>query len=252
MIPIQSQIEQVQFEKWMQQKGLSESSISKYARQAHKRILRDIGLSFYQMKNVEELSQLLTDVRMLEQQMINDPRRMYSSAVSNYIKFKSEKEDMENTNNDLTYERAVEKILQPSRKIPTWNDSPQPRASLVIGSMTRYERKAQVGANAIVLANFECQVNGNHRFFNSRKTHQNYVEAHHLIPIAYQGIFEHGIDIVENIVALCPACHRCIHYAEDRSRMELVDQLFKKITPNLNRVGIEIKRKELLELYQIV
>lgn len=251
MISIQSQTEQIQFERWLQQKGLSKSSISKYARQAHNRILKDIGLSFYQINNVEELSQVLIDVRILEQKMAKDPRRMYSSAVSNYIKFKSENADIKNTRNDLEYERAVEQILQPSQTMPAWNNSPQPRANLVIGSVTRYERKAQVGADAIILANFECQVNENHRFFNSRKTHKNYVEAHHLVPIAYQGIFENGIDIVENIVALCPVCHRCIHYAENSSIIKLVDQLFEKAVPKLSQVGIEIKRKELLELYQI-
>lgn len=68
---------------------LSASTISKYSEQASNRILKDLGVNIYEIESMEKLHQLLRDVKLLEQQMLKDPRRMYSAAVSNYIKFKA-------------------------------------------------------------------------------------------------------------------------------------------------------------------
>ena len=235
---------------WLRKKGLSPSSISKYTTQSHNRILKDLGVSFYELNSVEQLNQLLLDVRKLEKLMEKDPRRMYSSAVSNYIKFQSETADFSNTLEDNKYEFRVEETLASLANKPEYNNSPRPRAKLIEGSATRYERDAKVGAEAITLSNYECQIDYFHKFFISRRTHKNYVEAHHLIPIAYQGIFEYGIDEVENIACLCPVCHSCIHYGVNHERVHLIDQLYKKFQKQLYTIGIEIQQNELLDLYQ--
>ena len=238
------------FQHWLRKKGLSPSSVSKYASQSHNRILKDLGVSFYELNSIEQLNQLLLDVRKLEKLMEKDPRRMYSSAVSNYIKFQSETADFSNTLEDNKYEFRVEETLASLADNPEYNNSPRPRARLIEGSTTRYARDAKVGADAITLSNYECQIDSFHKFFISRRTRKNYVEAHHLIPIAYQGIFEYGIDEVENIACLCPVCHSCIHYGVNNDRVYLIDQLYNKFQTKLYTIGIEIKQKELLELYQ--
>ena len=38
-----------------------------------------------------------------------------------------------------------------------------------------------------------------------------YLEVHHVVPLV-----EQGWDAPENAVALCPNCHRAMHYAGDR------------------------------------
>ena len=53
----------------------------------------------------------MQDVRKLEKMMEKDSRRMYSSAVSNYIKFQSETADFSNTLEDNKYEFRVEETL---------------------------------------------------------------------------------------------------------------------------------------------
>lgn len=238
------------FQHWLRKKGLSPSSVSKYASQSHNRILKDLGVSFYELNSVEQLNQLLLDVRKLEKLMEKDPRRMYSSAVSNYIKFQSETADFSNTLEDNKYEFRVEETLASLANMPEYNSSPRPRAKLIEGSATRYARDAKVGADAIALSNYECQIDSFHKFFISRRTQKNYVEAHHLIPIAYQGIFKYGIDEVENIACLCPVCHSCIHYGVNYERVHLINQLYKKFQKKLYTIGIEIQQRELLELYQ--
>jgi len=131
--------------------------------------------TFYELDSLEELNQLLMDVRELEKLMEKDPRRMYSSAVSNYIKFQSETADFTNTIEDNSYEFRVEETLDSLADNPEYNNSPRPRAKLIEGSATRYARDAKVGADAITLSNYECQIDSFHKFFISRRTHKNYV-----------------------------------------------------------------------------
>ncbi|MGX7199803.1 hypothetical protein [Enterococcus nangangensis] len=173
------------FKQWLSRRGLSQSSIAKYATQAHNKIVKDLGISFYTLTKSTDLAQLLNDVRLMEKQMEHDPKRMYSSAVSNYIKFISESADLKNTLDDANYENDINQWIATNPA----NHFSSP-AKLVTGSTTRYARNPQVGATAIVLANYSCQINNNHQTFTSRTTHRNYVEAHHLIPIAYQAMLE--------------------------------------------------------------
>jgi 5-methylcytosine-specific restriction protein A len=62
---------------------------------------------------------------------------------------------------------------------------------------------------------FRCRVDSKHITFVSN--HKNYVEGHHLIPMFQQKNYSFNLDNIDNIVSLCPTCHREIHYADDRS-----------------------------------
>lgn len=236
------------FIRWLKKRGLSDSSISKYSKQANNRIIQDLGISFYSVEKIDDLSQLLTDVKLLESLMPKDPKRMYSAAVSNYIKYRVEAIDIENTVKDSYYGYEVEKIIIEEEN-KSFNLNPQ--SALTKKELFQYQRDPKVGARALISADYQCKINNKHRFFTSRRTKRNYVEAHHLIPIAYQSLFENGIDIVDNIVSLCPVCHKCIHYGENSARVEMIHTLYQGFQFNLRKSAIEIREKELLELYQI-
>jgi 5-methylcytosine-specific restriction protein A len=79
-----------------------------------------------------------------------------------------------------------------------------------------YKRNAEIGKLSIINSNFKCEFNPEHKTFISRVTKSNYVEAHHLIPMQYQIEFwekyNKNIDCVQNIISLCPICHRALHY----------------------------------------
>lgn len=246
-----SQNNRAQFGQWLKNKGLSESSRQKYASQAHRRILRDLGIDFYKVESMVELQQLILDVRQMESKMEKDPRRMYSAAVGNYVKFRAELENQLDTLEDSLYQATIETqlIQEKNKSSAAWNERPQPSTKLVTGSQTRFQRNPKVGAQAILLANYSCKINPDHQFFISRRTHQNYVEAHHLIPIAYQGLFSCGVDIIENVVCLCPVCHRLIHYGEDKVRREVINQLYQDSIEKLTFVGLHLEKDELMELY---
>ena len=63
--------------------------------------------------------------------MEKDPRRMHSSAVSNYIKIQSETANFTNTIEDNSYEFRVEETLASLADNPEYNNSPRPRAKLI-------------------------------------------------------------------------------------------------------------------------
>lgn len=236
---------------WFELKRLSTSTIAKYSNQAHNRIFKELKISFYELKVLTDLQDLLIKVKRLEKQMPNDPKRMYSSAVSNYIKYKIHSETPDNHHQDLDYLIDVEETLARTTSLPTHIVTPRDSTELISGTTNQFSRNKRVGAHAIQLANYTCQIDSNHRLFISRKTKKNYVEAHHLIPIAYQAMFEHSIDTIENIVSLCSSCHRMVHFGLDTSRIELLEQLYNRFKNQLRLVGTPIKFKDLLELYGI-
>ena len=79
------------------------------------------------------------------------------------------------------------------------------------------------------------------------------MEAHHLIPIPcsslYYERFHASLDRPENIVSLCPACHRAIHFGTDDKKEELLKILFEKKKQQLSDIGIKITLKELMRHY---
>ena len=76
------------------------------------------------------------------------------------------------------------------------------------------------GKIAISQSDYRCNANENHTTFESKKTKRDFMEAHHLIPMSKaKDIYEKqniNVDCVENLVSLCPNCHRATHYGSNR------------------------------------
>lgn len=238
------------FKKWLANRGLSVSSIQKYSSQANKRIIKELGIDFYDVKSLDSLRDLLLAVKEMEANMPKDPKRMYSAAVSNYIKYKTELFNHLDTMNDYQYLTDIEKAFNINEESSDDYDF-KPQTKRIQTVNNRYLRNPLVGKEAIMKANYLCQHDSSHQFFISKATHHNYVEAHHLIPIAYQALFTNGIDVVENVVALCPVCHRCIHYGINEQRKSILTHLYKNSEEKLYRAGIDVRLKELFELYEM-
>jgi len=100
-------------------------------------------------------------------------------------------------------------------------------------------------------ANYICEFNHKHNTFTSKSTKEKYVEAHHLIPFSKRKKFEVNIDIEENLIALCPNCHRLIHLAEDEERISLLNNLFSFRKEKLENQMIEISIEQLYKMYNV-
>jgi 5-methylcytosine-specific restriction protein A len=132
-------------------------------------------------------------------------------------------------------------------------EEPQPKPSPLInrGGREYWGRDARKSKEAIHKAQYKCEFNPSHETFISDKTGKNYMEAHHLIPINKQDLFENSLDVPGNIVSLCPNCHRRIHHAEKEDKKQFIRELFKQRTHKLKAFGIYITLEELFIMYNL-
>ncbi|MBT5107026.1 MAG: DUF3578 domain-containing protein [Porticoccaceae bacterium] len=103
---------------------------------------------------------------------------------------------------------------------------------------------------ALETANFLCENDSNHETFISARSGHQFVEAHHLIPMEFQDNYEYSIDVPENIISLCPNCHRRFHNAENDVKSKIVEKFWERRHHHLrsNR-GIRANLTELLAYY---
>jgi hypothetical protein len=110
-----------------------------------------------------------------------------------------------------------------------------------------------IGKIAIIKAGYSCEFSSQHNTFVSKRNGKNYMEGHHLIPIAnlieIWEKFRVNIDCVENVVSLCPNCHRGIHLGDSKTKNELIEKLFFKKEKKLNSIGLYLTLEELKKMY---
>ncbi|UMB78847.1 DUF3578 domain-containing protein [Dickeya fangzhongdai] len=119
----------------------------------------------------------------------------------------------------------------------------------ILGNSNLYPRDARTSSLAIKNANFLCEFEPNHEYFTSKTSNNNYVEAHHLIPLSHQDKFEYSLDVEENIISLCPNCHKKLHHGLDRDKAPILSKLFQERTHLLKERKIEISFNDLIAMY---
>jgi 5-methylcytosine-specific restriction protein A len=97
----------------------------------------------------------------------------------------------------------------------------------------------------------ECEDLEGCKYFTSKDNEENFLEIHHLIPREFANDFGTTIEVLSNYVALCPNCHRKIHYAVDREREHMLRSLLNKRKEALAKDGLKIEIKDLFEYYGI-
>ena len=120
----------------------------------------------------------------------------------------------------------------------------------------RVLRNPQLTKSAIIASHYQCEVNSEHRTFLNK--HGNpYMEGHHLIPCTVKNAkeiweeFGRNIDCRENIVSLCPTCHRAIHMGNRDEKMQVLLNLISKRLPILKKIDITITEEYLFRLYEV-
>jgi len=108
------------------------------------------------------------------------------------------------------------------------------------------EKRVQRDATLILKAkerdSYACSVNARHVTFMSKG--KNYVEGHHVIPMFQQKNYSFKLDDIENIVSLCPNCHREIHSGDNKT--EILQQLY-----SLNKKYMSANSIDLRDLYKM-
>ena len=163
------------------------------------------------------------------------------------------KEEVEDANIDNTSDIDYQKEILTSLAYNTNSDrfksqnnrTPIPYTS---GSTRKYKTNARIAKTAIDIQNYKCLYNIEHKTFTSKLGKQ-YMEAHHLIPMAAQKDFNINIDRIENIVSICPVCHSAIHFGDKETRFELLRKLYNEKENELKSVGINTTFEELFIKY---
>lgn len=155
----------------------------------------------------------------------------------------------ENEDDSLIRELSQADILD-SDQIAKRSGKPKiKQAPVLSGGKAIYPRDRRVSINALLIANNQCEVDTGHLTFIRKNTNINYMEPHHLVPMAFSDRFEVSLDIEENIVSLCSNCHNEIHYGRDAEK--LIRKLYDERKEMLYHVGIDITIQEMLLMYGI-
>ncbi|WP_223553217.1 HNH endonuclease [Lysinibacillus sphaericus] len=115
---------------------------------------------------------------------------------------------------------------------------------------TKWKRNHVTSKKAIVLADFKCEYDNSHMFFKSSTTGENYVEAHHLIPMEFQKQFEKSLDIEANIISLCALCHKKVHHSTMEEKKPILESLFLERRNRLEKCEISIELVDLITMYK--
>ena len=117
-------------------------------------------------------------------------------------------------------------------------------------SSKSWKRNRNRAFTALKDAEFKCELDESHKTFISYKTEMPFMEAHHLIPMENQGDFKYSIDVSENIICLCPNCHRSFHNSVDETKLKLITKFLNKRKVLLKEREITINQEKLSEYYK--
>src|SRR5699024_224608 len=132
------------------------------------------------------------------------------------------------------------------------NGAQKREAKIKNGINYAYPRKLEESMKAKMNSNWRCELDTDHETFICQSTKTPYVEAHHLIPMAAQDYYENTLDFADNIVALCPNCHRMIHHATNEVKSIALKTLFENRVVKYPTYGIDINFDKLLNFYEIL
>ncbi len=209
----------------------------------HEQLLRDVDYSYFLYTNQDFNINLITPPEESKIKIIQ-PKKVISAFI--------DEED-----NESAYLEKVDSISEFNVNEDVANDAY--KEAPVLAKRFEVGRKFRVnpllGKIAIQKAYYCCEKDHTHETFTSNKTKKNYMEAHHLIPVCFQkDIWEKyqiNIDCIENLVSLCPTCHKAFHYGTKEVKTQMITKLYEKVIPKYKSINFNILLEEIMDLYNI-
>lgn len=187
---------------------------SKYYRDLHERFGRSAKSYEYRMQNISYVYALLGR-RWLEGLK---PAKNVGTNVIATLERAIAKVEEQSGEPLAQFEHEVEKLRKSiPREAPTGNASP----AKVVSASTQFARDPRVVAWVLNAANGKCECCAKDAPF-ARIDGSPYLEVHHLKRLA-----DGGTDRVSNAIALCPNCHRELHFGIRRS--DLLTQAYERV-----------------------
>jgi len=194
----------------------------------------NICSKFYSVNDFPEEDELLDDLRIL----IGVYRELKGHVGSHII-------DLSGKINEDLFQEEIQK-----GSVKILRSGPIEKKDKIKNALSYvYPRNCNIAFTALVNANFTCENNPDHFSFISATTNRQFVEAHHLIPMEFQIDFKYSIDVPENIISLCPNCHRAFHNSIDVDKERLIKKFVEIRFDSLTKRGIKINLQQLLNYY---
>lgn len=211
-------------------------------------LLRDVDYSYF-----------LYNVQDFNINLIDNPTTEVVSEKENELETVKEviKVETSSIENDDDYEIKVDGINENNvnRDVAIGAHKVSPLAIDQTKISKKYRRNPLLGKIAIQNAYYCCERDARHETFISERTKKAFMEAHHLVPVMHQqeiwDKYEINVDCVENIISLCPTCHRAFHNGTKEVRARMIENLYEKLLPRYKSIGFNISVEEIKELYGI-
>lgn len=161
-----------------------------------------------------------------------------------------ESEDVEDTEKEENYDISTITV-----EINPDVDRPEPRIddTTILGKKQLKSIFAMRKKIAREKSGYRCELEAYKgcRYFTSKTTKHNYVEVHHFVPREFRNNFENSVDVLANYITLCPHCHRMIHLATDRERVDIIRFIYSQRKERLKRCGLNVEFEDLKSFYNI-
>ncbi|MFH5948389.1 MrcB family domain-containing protein [Roseomonas xinghualingensis] len=152
---------------------------------------------------------------------------------------------------EVAYQNAAAELVRSPPNLPDLSPGPQPRPKQNAARRgAGHRRDPAIAFRALRMAEYNCELGPTHSTFTARRTRKNFVEAHHLVPMSEQHSFENSLDVPENVVALCPNCHRLLHHGLAADRISAAVRLFRARSEGLSARGIVIAEADIRSKYK--
>lgn len=206
--------------------------------------------------NLKDLRMYTTfeiDLKQYSTQMFRRQRsylEKYPELKSKILAFIAEIEHNEATQEK--YQQQIQRI-KGATKEESEKHGDTPDQIISAPSVQCVKRDPSIAKRVLAINNYHCAIDSNHSTFQTRSGVA-YMEAHHLIPctVSNSQKFQEKskLDREENIVCICPNCHRAIHYGNGETQKKYLKILYNEQKDKLDSVGLKLSFEELLNLYK--
>ncbi|MDG3044303.1 HNH endonuclease [Bacillus altitudinis] len=246
------------FAQWLEiHANLKPYSIGRYSK-AIDTISADLGDYGFQATDLFKLS----DTSFIDE-ILNNPEfkkkndkgnRMYSTALKHFKRYIEQYNDKNLQEVILKEELEFEKYLTENPvnvSKADIKDKPKEKSKhRSVNNIKIWSRNPKYATEVVADADYLCEINNLHKHFISKFNGENYVEAHHLIPMQFQERFDKSLDIHANIVSICLVCHKKLHFGLFEEKKKILEKLFNSRRERLIKSGINISLDMLYNYYQ--
>lgn len=157
--------------------------------------------------------------------------------------------------------KNIKQILQANENQDILKDVLEYTTGVILNKFGKQKRK-NMKQEIIRKYDFKCFFHYYSQDDNEKKMHELayfktkkdlvYLEAHHMIQIGNSKFFNHDIDIIENLIPVCPICHRKLHNANSDAVYKMLEIYYKNTNKEiLIKKGVFVDIETLARFYGI-